>query len=97
MDTYKITELETKFCEHIPDLISEGVLYVSLFFEIAIHLCPCGCGNQSVTPFDTDFNLDNGWDIKIDSDKVTFTPSILNNNCPNKAHYYITDGKIIKI
>lgn len=35
----------------------------------------------------------NDWSATIEHDKtLTMTPSILNNGCPNKAHYVITRG-----
>lgn len=71
--------------------MKQGVLYVSRAFSTAVHLCACGCGCQSVTPFGSSY----GWELTTKGTKVTLSPSILNGNCPNNAHYFIRDNAII--
>ncbi len=39
-----------KFVEHMPDVLDEGTIYVSIPFETVIHKCACGCGAEVVTP-----------------------------------------------
>lgn len=66
-----------------------GVLYVSRKYELAIHLCACGCGNETVTPLD-----EGQWTILYNpDDTVTVRPSI-GQRMPCRSHYYITGSTI---
>ncbi len=87
MKTIKQVEITPVFTDLIPEskLMAENVVYVSLLYHTAVHLCLCGCKYQSVTPLTKD-----GWKMNFDNSKLTLSPSILNGNCPNKSHYIIT-------
>ena len=87
----KTTELTPNYCDYIPDELKEGVLYISTNFKIAIHLCACGCGEQTVTPLGKD-----EWTLKDGGGKITLRPSIGNflGESPYHAHYYVTENKI---
>ena len=86
----KITELKPLMVEYMPEKKEPGILYISNKFNLAIHLCACGCGNEVVTPIG-----DNGWTTNASfEDKVTLRPSIGNWGLPCKSHYYITNNKI---
>lgn len=81
--------LQHKFVEFIPDVIEEGVLYISIEYCTAIHKCVCGCGNEVVTPFSpTD------WEIIFNGKTVSLNPSIGNWSFECKSHYFITKNKI---
>lgn len=84
---------EVRYVEYIPtsEKMEHGVMYVSRMFQTAVHLCACGCGCQSVTPFGSI----HGWEFKSKGTKVSLSPSILNTNCPNRAHYFVRDNKIV--
>lgn len=87
----KTNELKIISCETIPDKLEEGSIYVSEIYDIAIHLCTCGCKRKTVTP------IGNGeWSITINESKATLRPSIGNfkGENPYHAHYYITNGII---
>lgn len=84
------TKLTTQEIETMPEVLEQGVLYVSRKFELAIHLCACGCGIQTVTPFDHP----SGWVLTDDPEGVTLRPSIGNQQFPCKSHYWITKGRI---
>ena len=71
--------------EFMPETKLPGVLYVSERFNLAIHLCACGCDNETVTPLHGD-----GWTL---TDGPTLRPSIGNTRMCG-AHYFVTDGKI---
>lgn len=83
------------FCDTIPSELEYGVLYVSEKFETANHLCPCGCGNEVPIPISVREHCDMNWEYRRNGDKVTFSPSLLNKHCPNKAHYFVRDNKIV--
>lgn len=87
----KVIELRPLFVNEIPNIVEEGVLYVSALYKIAIHLCACGCGVKTATP------LGNGeWTLTDNNGKVTLRPSIGNwsGENPYHAHYFITNNKI---
>lgn len=51
-------KIEHRFVECIPDFIESGVLYISITYATAMHLCVCGCSREVVTPFSpTDWKL----------------------------------------
>jgi hypothetical protein len=84
-----INKLQLKEVQYMPRELEPGVLYFSKEFEIASHLCPCGCGNKIITPIGpTD------WSITIRKSKPTLFPSIGNWQIPCKSHYWIRNGLI---
>ena len=42
----KYITLNPKFVDKIPEIIENGNIYISIPFNIAIHKCCCGCGNE---------------------------------------------------
>ena len=89
----KLNELSVEYVEYMPEKKEHGILYISHRFELAIHLCACGCGVESVTPFSREHK---GWTLAENNGKVTLKPSIGNfsGERPYHAHYFITDNKI---
>ncbi len=83
--------VEHKFVDHIPDDVQSGILYISLSYATAIHLCACGCGNEVVTPFSP-----RDWNLHFDGETVTLRPSIGNWNFTCRSHYWITNNKIVE-
>ena len=82
--------LQHKFVEYVPDILEEGVIYVTIRYRTAVHKCVCGCGNKVVTPFSpTD------WKLTFNGRTISLHPSIGNWNFPCKSHYWIVDNKII--
>lgn len=78
-----------QFVETVPDDREEGVIYVSVAFETAIHSCLCGCGTKVVTPFSpTD------WTMIFDGDTVSLMPSIGNWDLECESHYWIWKNKV---
>jgi hypothetical protein len=82
--------LTHKFVEVIPDMLQEGVIYVSIEFAMAIHKCCCGCGNKVVTPFSPD-----DWELVFNGETVSFYPSIGNWSYNCRSHYWIRNNKVI--
>ena len=79
------------FVDTIPQEAKDGVLYISLKYGTAIHKCPCGCGNEIVTPFDEIC----GWILSYNGKTVSLSPSIGNWDLPCKSHYWIKNDNII--
>tara|TARA_B100001115_G_scaffold156921_1_gene129120 strand:+ start:1174 stop:1620 length:447 start_codon:yes stop_codon:yes gene_type:complete len=82
--------LNHKFVDKIPEEIEEGILYVSIPYETAIHKCCCGCGSEVVTPISpTD------WIITFDGESVTLDPSIGSWSLECRSHYFIRKNKVV--
>lgn len=71
----------------MPDIIEDGVLYISLDYRTVIH--NCGCGSEVNTPLSP-----TGWKMIYNGEAVTLEPSVGNWSFDCKSHYWITDGKI---
>ena len=81
--------IQHKFIEFIPNAPEQGILYISIEYRTAVHLCICGCGNKVVTPISpTD------WEIRFNGKTVSLYPSIGNWNFECKSHYFITRNEI---
>lgn len=81
--------LNHEFVEFIPDELQERIIYISIRFATASHLCCCGCGNKAVTPLrPTD------WKLIFDGKTVSLDPSIGNWSFACQSHYWITHNKV---
>jgi hypothetical protein len=81
--------LQLKFVEFIPEELAEGILYISMEYRTATHLCVCGCGNKVVTPLSpTD------WQLTFDGKTITLNPSIGNWGFECRSHYWIKRNRI---
>lgn len=89
VDPKLVISITTKHSLHIPRPLELGVLHVSREYEVALHLCPCGCGEKVVTPLGA-----GQWTLTEEDDKPTLTPSISNAQTCG-AHYFITTGKVV--
>lgn len=87
----RINELKPVYCDYMPDQFEADKVYISTVFNLAIHLCACGCGGQTVTPLS-----DKEWTLTDKGGVITLRPSIGNFLGENlyHAYYYITDNKI---
>jgi hypothetical protein len=84
-----ITNLKLDKVHYVPKQLEPGILYYSKEFEIAAHLCACGCGNKIVTPLGpTD------WVLTLHKGKPSLYPSIGNWQIPCRSHYWVKDGII---
>lgn len=78
-----------EFVEHVPAVLDEGVLYVSMAFAIVVHNCACGCGNEVVTPLSpTD------WELTFNGDAISLYPSVGNWALECRSHYWIVRNQI---
>ena len=75
--------------EYLPKELDKGILYVSMEYNVAGHVCPCGCGSKVITP------LGQGeWNFTETQGLPTLYPSIGNWQLPCRTHYWITEGEI---
>jgi len=81
--------VEHRFVETAPEDLDDGVVYVSIPYSTALHLCACGCGTEVVTPISP-----GAWTLIFDGRSVSFHPSIGNWNFPCQSHYWIRHGRV---
>lgn len=81
--------MKHEFIEYIPEKLEEGVLYISIEYKTATHLCACGCKREVVTPISpTD------WELSFNGQSVSLNPSIGNWDFPCKSHYFIRHNSV---
>jgi len=85
----KITKMRHEFVELMPEIIEDGVLYVSIKFALVIHKCPCGCGGRVVTPIAPD-----EWKLTFDGETISLDPSVGNWSFDCQSHYFIKENKV---
>jgi hypothetical protein len=73
----------------MPKVLEPGVLYVSEEFEVAGHLCACGCGNKVITPL-----TPTEWSFREVGGQPTLSPSIGSWQLPCRSHYWILAGAV---
>lgn len=78
-----------KFVKAFPDKLEDGVLYVSVEFGTAAHLCFCGCGSEVYTRFSP-----RDWSMRFDGETVSINPSIGNWSFPCQSHYILAYGRV---
>jgi hypothetical protein len=74
--------------ESFPTPMEPGVLYVSLTYATAGHICPCGCGREVVTKLSPA-----RYRIVFDGE-VSLKPSVAATGLPCNSHYFITRGGV---
>jgi hypothetical protein len=84
------TAIQHDFVEFTPEILEEGVLYITIKYATASHLCFCGCGHKVVTPI-TPYD----WTLLFDGDTVSLHPSVGSWNLPCRSHYWIRNDKLI--
>lgn len=86
----RIRQVEYIFVEYIPDVLDDGILYVSIPFTTATHKCFCGCGSEVTTPI-----APNAWELTYDGHHISLAPSIGSRNLKCKSHYWIRKNEVI--
>lgn len=75
--------------EFMPIALEEGILYFSKKYNVAAHLCPCGCCNKIITPIGR-----TEWSYREKKGCPSLYPSIGNWQLPCRSHYWIIDGRV---
>jgi Family of unknown function (DUF6527) len=84
-----LSVLTHQFVEHIPEVLTLGVLYVCIPYATVVHTCCCGCGGEVVTPLSpTD------WQLVFDGESVSLEPSIGNWSFACRSHYWIEHNQV---
>ena len=79
-----------EFAEFIPERLEEGVVYVSMTYATAAHLCFCGCGEKVVTPI-----TPTDWQLKFDGDSISLDPSVGSWSLACRSHYWLEYGTVV--
>jgi hypothetical protein len=83
------SKIQLRHVEFIPKTLDEGILYVSIHFKVAAHICPCGCGTKIITPLGPC-----EWSFTEKKGEPTLYPSVGNWQIPCRSHYWIKNGHI---
>ena len=75
---------------YMPKALEPGLLYVSVEFGSALHLCACGCGTKVSTPLGP-----SEWTLQETASGPSLNPSVGNWQIPCKSHYWIRGGEIV--
>jgi Family of unknown function (DUF6527) len=85
-----MSDLRHEFVTTLPEHLAQGVVYVSIEFATAAHLCVCGCGQAVYTPLSpTD------WSVVYDGETISLSPSIGNWSLPCRSHYWIRRDRVV--
>jgi hypothetical protein len=85
--TADIATVDHEFVAYIPEELAPAVVYVSLQYKVATHLCCCGCGERVVTPLNPA-----QWSVTYDGQTISLNHSIAGGSCG--SHYFIRRGKV---
>jgi len=83
-------ELAYEFVDHIPEVLRDQKLYISMTYATAVHKCCCGCEREVVTPLSP-----TGWRLTFDGKSVSLCPSIGSWSLPCQSHYFITNSRVV--
>ena len=86
----KLATITAEFVDFIPDVLQDGVVYVSDKHRIAMHRCCCGCRSEVVTPLSSV-----EWQLTRRGDAITMAPSIGNWAFECKSHYFIRRNQVV--
>lgn len=78
-----------KFVSRVPPEIEEGIIYISTEVNTAVHLCPCGCKTEIITPIDP-----SEWKFTYDGETISLYPSVGVWGAECKSHYWIKRNHI---
>jgi hypothetical protein len=76
--------------DYMPKDLNPDILYVSEEFDIAMHLCACGCGSKVKTPLGP-----TEWAFTETPDGPSLRPSVGNWQQPCQSHYWIDRGEAL--
>lgn len=82
-------KFEMQRVHYMPRELRPSILYVSEEFDIALHLCACGCGAKVKTPLGP-----TGWTVIETKDGPSLRPSVGNWQHSCQSHYWIDRGQI---
>ena len=88
MKTLQKVSYEPVFVDTIPEDIKQGKVYISEQYNVSVHKCLCGCGEETVLPL----SGAHAWTMTKSDKGVSFTPSVGNFQFACKSHYIMTNN-----
>lgn len=85
----KSIHLEHIFVEYIPENLDRNKLYISLDYNVVVHRCPCGCGEEVALPLSP-----RDWNLTYNGESVSIRPSIGNWSYECQSHYWIINDTV---
>lgn len=92
MANARLSVLRPVFVDSVPDahLMEPDALYVSIKYATVIHMCACGCGNETDVLLAPDESR-----LTFDGETISLTPSIGNQRLECGSHYWIRRNRVI--
>ena len=88
----------TYITEHVltkPKSLKDGVLYVMPHYNLAVHRCMCGCGEEVITPIDENDGKTPGfWGWSQNGANISLHPSVGNFQFKCRSHYFLKNGTV---
>lgn len=84
----RTAQYTVEFVESFPSPMEPGVLYASIPYSTAGHICACGCGREIVTKLSPA-----RYRVVFDGE-VSLRPSVAATGLPCNSHYFITRGQV---
>lgn len=81
--------VEPQFVEFIPEVLEDGIVYISIPYGALIHLCCCGCGAKVSTPLSPA-----QWSFTYDGEHISLSPSVGSGALPCNSHYIIARNEV---
>lgn len=81
--------LRPVFVEFIPEILENGILYVSMEYRATAHRCCCGCGSPVYLPLGP-----TEWRLTFDGEVIWIDPSVGCWSLPCRSHYWIRGNRI---
>jgi len=81
--------VEPQFVEFIPDVLEDGVVYISVPYGAIIHACCCGCGSKVSTPLSPA-----QWNFTYDGEHISLSPSVGSGALQCNSHYIISRNEV---
>lgn len=85
----RVDRVEPRFVEFVPEVLEDGVLYISVAYGAVVHRCCCGCGEKVSTPLSPA-----QWKITYDGETASLSPSVGSGWLPCNSHYFITRNQV---
>ncbi len=85
----RLTRVQHEFVDAVPESLTSGVVYVSIKYATAVHLCCCGCAREVVTPIQP-----RRYRLMFDGVSISLSPSIGNWSFPCQSHYWIEGNRV---
>ncbi len=81
--------VEPQFVEFIPDVLEDGIVYISIPYGAIIHACCCGCGVKVSTPLSPA-----QWYFTYDGERISLSPSVGSGALQCNSHYIISRNQV---